>query len=68
MDLVLGSFVDARLAGLDDGQMDQLEKLMDVADPELFKWITGEAEIPQHHQSEIYNELIAWHQKNRATP
>lgn len=61
MDLVLGSFADANLAELVDDELDQLERLMDVPDRELFKWISGEGVIPSNHQSPLLDKIIAFH-------
>ena len=61
MDLVLGSFADAKLKDLDENELELLERLMDVPDRELFKWISGEAEIPQNHHSTVLDQIIAFH-------
>ena len=46
MDLVLGRFVDANAAALTDGEIETLEALMEVPDPELYLWIAGTADVP----------------------
>ena len=66
MDIVLGSFADARIVHLNDNELDDLEQLMEVPDPDLFKWITGEAKVPDIYDSDIYNTLLVWHRNNRA--
>lgn len=54
MDLVLGTYADRVMPGLDDAALDRLEALMDLPDQELFSWISGAATPPDEHA-----ELIA---------
>jgi len=46
MDLILGGFADARLAGMDGATLDAFEALLDEADPDLYAWIAGQAAPP----------------------
>ena len=48
MDLILGSFADARIGALTDAEIDQYERLLDVPDTELLRWITGEQRCSGH--------------------
>ena len=48
MDLILGPFADARLAGLDDPSLSLLEAMMEENDQDLFQWATGQAAAPPH--------------------
>jgi antitoxin CptB len=41
MDLILGRFADAEIAGLTDDELAQLERLIDVPDPDLYAALTG---------------------------
>jgi antitoxin CptB len=41
LDLVLGGFARAHLAGLDAGQLDRYEALLTDDDPRLYLWIVG---------------------------
>jgi antitoxin CptB len=42
MDLILGRFADAEIAGLSDGDMAELERLLEVPDPDLYAALTGD--------------------------
>ena len=42
MDLILGRFADAEIGGLSDGDMAELERLLEVPDPDLYAALTGE--------------------------
>ena len=46
MDLIMGRFADAELATLDGAGLDSFEALMEQPDPDLYKWVSGEAPVP----------------------
>jgi antitoxin CptB len=46
MDLIMGRFADAELARLDAAGLDSFEALMEQPDPDLYKWVSGEAPVP----------------------
>jgi antitoxin CptB len=46
IDLILGGFADARLAGLDDAALDHFEALLDAPDQEVYAWITEAEPAP----------------------
>ena len=39
MDLIMGGFADASIAAMTDGELDELERLLDVPDQEIYSWI-----------------------------
>jgi len=41
MDLILGRFADAGIAGLTDDELAQLERLIEVPDPDLYAALIG---------------------------
>ena len=42
MDLILGRFADAEIGNLSDDELTQLERLIEVPDPDLYAAITGD--------------------------
>jgi antitoxin CptB len=46
MDLILGRFADAEIAGLSDEELFQLEHLIEVPDPDLYAAVSGNAALP----------------------
>jgi antitoxin CptB len=62
MDLILGSFADARIADLTDAEIDQYEVLLDVNDTELLPVITGEKPIPDDPSAPILTTILAFRQ------
>ena len=64
MDLVLGSFADEHIGELTDAELDIYEALLDEADPELFKWVTGEKPTPADHETHLFRRIID-HRRHR---
>jgi len=54
MDLILGPFADARLAGLTPDSLVVYDALLAENDQDIYPWITGAAAVP-----EPYRALIA---------
>ena len=42
MDLILGRFADAEIGNLSDNELSELERLIEVPDPDLYAAITGD--------------------------
>ncbi len=60
MDLILGSFVDAKIGTLNAAELDALEALMAEQDLELYTWFTGQVPVPAEHSVillKISNEI-----------
>ncbi len=53
MDLLLGRFADARLARLDDAELDAFEALIREEDGALYKWLSGAEPAPDRHLAMI---------------
>ena len=63
MDLILGGFADAGLAGLaglDDPELDAYEALLEENDWDLYYWITGAREAPAAH-APLIRRLALFH-------
>ena len=61
VDLLLGRFADATIAGLDDTELAGFEALLDVPDPQILAWITGEDGVPADAASPLVRRLLAFH-------
>nr|WP_290442970.1 succinate dehydrogenase assembly factor 2 [Rhodovulum tesquicola] len=46
MDLILGGYADAHLAGMDAAALDAFEALLAEDDHDLYQWVTGQAAPP----------------------
>ncbi|WP_425487161.1 succinate dehydrogenase assembly factor 2 [Nitratireductor arenosus] len=60
MDLLLGTFADARLDALSAAELDLFEDLLEVPDAELFKWLTGEVPVAEHHDTDLFRRIQAF--------
>jgi antitoxin CptB len=60
LDLLLGSFADANLAGFSKEQVDQFEALLIEQDPDLYDWIIHhESKVPAMHDNDVMQKLRA---------
>jgi antitoxin CptB len=57
MDLILGRFADAEIAGLGDDELAQLERLIEVPDPDLYAALTGDRELAPEHASGLFERI-----------
>jgi antitoxin CptB len=60
LDLVLGGFARAHLAGLDPGQLDRYETLITDDDPKLYLWIVGHDEPPPQYDTDVLRLIQAY--------
>ena len=59
MDLVMGRFADAHLAAMSENELAEFERLLDVPDPQLLAWITGEEAPPSAFDTPLIARLRA---------
>jgi antitoxin CptB len=68
VDLLLGRFADATIAGLDESELAGFEALLDVPDQLVLAWITGEAAVPDEADSPLLRRLLAFHGTVSSSP
>jgi antitoxin CptB len=57
MDLILGRFADAEIANLGDDELGQLERLIEVPDPDLYAALTGDGALPDEHANGLFDRI-----------
>ena len=57
MDLILGRFADAEIAGLTDRELDQLEHLIEVPDPDLYAALIGNVALADEYASGLFDRI-----------
>jgi antitoxin CptB len=57
MDLILGRFADAEIANLADGELTQLEQLIEVPDPDLYAALTGKVPLAAEHANGLFERI-----------
>lgn len=63
MDLILGGFVDAELAGLEPEALADLERLLDEGDHDLYRWVAAPGAAPEGYRAIV--ERIQRHHRIR---
>ena len=66
MDLVLGRFADANLASLNDGDLGELERWLDVPDQQIFAWVNGMEPTPTEFDTVLFRSLREFHSTGEA--
>ncbi|AWN43545.1 succinate dehydrogenase assembly factor 2 [Methylobacterium durans] len=61
MDLIMGRFADAEIGTLSETELADFEALIEVPDRDLFRWLTGEAEVPGNYDTPVYRRLRSFH-------
>jgi antitoxin CptB len=61
MDLIMGRFADAEIGTLSAADLEEFERLIEVPDADLLRWITGEAATPENYDSSVLRRLKSFH-------
>ncbi len=59
----MGRFADATIERLAAAELRDFEHLMEVPDPEVLAWITGEAEVPPPYDTALFRLLRDFNRK-----
>src|ERR1700685_3002612 len=57
MDLILGRFADAEIDTLSDDELAQLERLIEVPDPDLYAALSGNAAPAPQYASRLFDRI-----------
>jgi len=57
MDLILGRFADAEIADLTDEELDKLEQLIEVPEPDLYAALTGNVPLAPEYASALFDRI-----------
>jgi antitoxin CptB len=60
MDLILGRFADAEISILSDADLAELERLLEVPDPDLYAALTGDAPLAPEYASTLFDRIKAF--------
>ena len=64
MDLIMGGFADASIAAMADADLDELERLLDVPDQEIYSWITGDQAVPAQYDNAFFRRVLAFSKRD----
>jgi antitoxin CptB len=59
MDLVMGQFADMNLPGMGEADLSEFERLLDIPDPQVLAWITGDEPTPLSFDTPLFARLRA---------
>ncbi len=57
MDLVMGRFADAHLPTMNEDELAEFERLLDVPDPQALAWIIGAEHPPREFDTPLFARL-----------
>jgi antitoxin CptB len=57
MDLIMGRFAEAVIAELSEAEIVDFERLSDVADADLYAWLTGKQPVPADYDHTVFRRL-----------
>lgn len=60
MDLILGRFADAEIAGLSDAELSELERLLEIPDPDFYAAVTGHQPLPADQPHALFKRIQAF--------
>ena len=66
MDLILGRFADAEIAGLSEDELAQLELLIEVPDPDLYAAVSGDGLPAPEFACELFDRIKAFRPADHA--
>lgn len=65
MDLILGPYADAHLAGMDQAALDRFDALLGEYDQDLYQWVSGQAPAPAAH-ADLVARLVGFAESRMA--
>lgn len=57
MDLIMGRFADAHLRTMNEAELAEFERLLDVPDAQALAWIIGDGEPPREFLTPLFARL-----------
>ena len=67
MDLVLGRFADAQIAGWSEAELDDYERLLEIPDQPFFAWVSGAEPVPAEYDTPMFRRLRAFNNSGEGT-
>ena len=64
MDLILGRFADAEIASLTENELGELERLIEVPDPDLYAAVTGDRPLGPQYAGALFDRIKSFRAGN----
>jgi antitoxin CptB len=62
LDLIFGPFADVAIESLDENELDDYERLLNLQDGDLMDWVLGAKPLPPEIDSPLYQRILAFRQ------
>jgi antitoxin CptB len=62
LDLIFGTFADAAIETLDEGELDDYERLLNLPDTDLMDWMLTGKPVPADIDSALIRRILAFRQ------
>jgi antitoxin CptB len=59
LDLLIGGFVSSRLEAFTAEELTEIERLLELPEPDLAEWLTGRQVVPVIHDHPLLQAMIA---------
>ena len=59
MDIMLGNWAEKNINNLDKLELEHFQALLDLENPDLFKWLTGQETVPNSVGNPLLEKLCA---------
>jgi Uncharacterized conserved protein len=60
MDLIMGGFADENLRDFTEEEVEEFERIIEVLDLDLYRWINGEEPVPAEYDTPLMRRLMAF--------
>ena len=60
LDLIFGPFADAAIESLDETELDDYERLLNLQDSDLMDWVFGAKPLPPEIDSPLFQRILAF--------
>jgi antitoxin CptB len=64
MDFLVGRFADSVLPSISEVDLNDLERLIEVPDADLFGWATGATNVPDNYDTPVFRRMRAFNRDN----
>ena len=61
MDYVLGTFANVMIETMSDEELSEFEMLMQLPDPDMYKWLSGSVEVPANLNNSVVQKIRSFH-------
>merc|ERR1711998_735015 len=58
LDIVLGGWSEANLKRMNSEELDEFQNILDLENPDLFKWLTLQEPVPEELQGPVFAQLL----------